>query len=240
MSDRIALITGANTGIGFEVVKQLGKLGNYVVYLGARSNEKGKEAEQKLASEGIQNVHFIYLDPTNVQSIAEAAKHVESKHGRLDVLVNNAGTGGFGPKSQQATTVDIPLLREVFEINFFGLVEVTKAFAPLLKKSSLPIVVNVSTDMASNTLQSKPDSYLHMAAYNPSKAAANSYTIALAHELKNGKVNSVTPGYTSTALNAFSGPKTAADAASLIVKFATLDKDGPTSKFFDDKGELPW
>jgi len=111
---------------------------------------------------------------------------------------------------------------------------------PLLKKSTHPVVVFVSTDMASTTVQAQPGSQYHVVAYNTSKAALNSYAVAFAHSFPEARVNSVTPGYTSTKLNGFSGPKSSADGAALIVKYALLEKDGPTSKYFDENGERPW
>jgi NAD(P)-dependent dehydrogenase (short-subunit alcohol dehydrogenase family) len=129
--------------------------------------------------------------------------------------------------------VSLSVIRQAFEPNFFGMIQTTITFLPLLRKSSQAVILNVSTDMASNTLQSKPDSKLHVVAYNTSKAAANSYTIALAHELKaeNIKVNAVTPGFTSTKLNFFGqGGKSTRAGAEILVPWALLDKDGPTGE----------
>jgi len=235
------LVTGGNDGIGYEVVKNLAQKG-HTVWIGSRSEERGKAAVRKLEDDNIDSklIKFVQLDVTDPVSIAEAVHKVES-NGHLDILINNAGIGHMDKvPSQQPSKVDIKLVRDCFETNFFGLIQTTNAFIPLLQKSQLPVIVNVTTDMASTTRQAAPNSFLHVVGYNTSKAAANSYTVGLAHDLPNFKINAVTPGYTATKLNHFSGPKSAADGAALIVKYALLDKDGPTSKFFDEKGESPW
>eukprot|EP01124_Arcella_intermedia_P024331 TRINITY_DN4070_c0_g2_i1.p1 TRINITY_DN4070_c0_g2~~TRINITY_DN4070_c0_g2_i1.p1 ORF type:complete len:242 (+),score=57.45 TRINITY_DN4070_c0_g2_i1:252-977(+) len=241
MSGRVALVTGGNDGIGFEIVHQLAEKG-FTVWLAARSAQKGTDAASKLNGmvEG-GRVHFVELDVTKPDTIQSALQTVQNTSGRLDILINNAGIGGMHRiPDQKPSSVDSQLLRDCFETNFFGMVQTTNAFIPLMQKSELPVIVLVSTDMASTTTQAKPNSHLHVAAYNTSKAAANSYIVGLAHDLPHFKINAVTPGYTSTKLNGFSGPKSTADAAALIVKYALVDKDGPTSQFFYDKGELPW
>jgi len=132
---------------------------------------------------------------------------------------------------QNATNVDVSVLRSAFEPNFFGLVQTTTTFLPLLRKSPQAVILNVTTDMASNAIQARPDSNLHVVAYNTSKAAANSYTIALAHELRSEgiKVNCVTPGFTTTKLNNFrEGGKTAKQGAEILLPWALLDSHGPT------------
>jgi len=237
---KICLVTGGNDGIGYEIVKNLAQKG-HKVWLAARNVERGTAAAHKLSEElNCKSIHFVQLDVTDVSSVAACVQKVgESDH--LDILINNAGIGHMDKfPAQQASKVDFKILHECFETNFFGLVQTTNAFIPLLQKSELPVIVNVTTDMASTTKQAAPDSILHVTAYNTSKAAANSYTVALAHDLPNFRINAVTPGYTATKLNGFSGPKSSADGAALIVKYALLDKDGPTSKFFNENGENPW
>ena len=136
-------------------------------------------------------------------------------------------------KPQNATNVDVSVLREAFEPNLFGLVQTTTTFLPLLRKSPQAVILNVTTDMASNARQADPNSALHFVAYNTSKAAANSYTIALAHELQAEgiKVNCVTPGFTSTKLNGFQpGGKTAKQGAEILLPWALLGADGPTGE----------
>jgi len=155
---------------------------------------------------------------------------------------NNAGVGHIDKIEKQLVHgLDVSLVRDTMETNFYGTISVTQSFLPLLKKSSLPVIVFVSTDMASTTHQALPESQFHIVAYNTSKAALNSYAVAVARTFTEAKVNAVTPGYTATKLNGFSGPKSAADGAATIVKFALLDKNGPTCKFFDGNGkEYPW
>jgi len=237
------LITGANKSIGFETARQLLKQG-YFVCLGSRDAAKGKEAVAKLKAEGLENVEALQIDVSNPASIKAAREKIDS----LDVLINNAGIlGGY---EQKATTVDINVVREVFDTNFFGVIQVTEAFIDLLKKSDEPRIVNVTSGLGSLTLHSDPAwKYYNVkgAAYGPSKTALNAYTVVLAHELKdtNFKVNAVDPGYTQTDFNHHSGPGTVEDAAAIIVKYATLGADGPNGKYFsndiEDEGqESPW
>jgi len=245
MSDsRIILVTGANTGIGYELVRLLAEQG-HTVYLGARNPQSGREAEEKLHSEGFKSVKFIEIDVSKPSTVLSARDTITSLSGKLDVLVNNAGISNMG-KDQNATTIDVTLIRETIETNLYGLIQTTQAFLPLLRKSTTgaPVILNVSTDMASNSRQASPNASLHVVAYNASKAAANSYTIALAQELKSEgfKVNAVTPGFTSTKLNFFGkGGKTPVDGAKVLLPWALLGKDGATCLFIDSSGEeLPW
>lgn len=136
-------------------------------------------------------------------------------------------------QNQKATEISLSTIREAFEPNFFGLIQTTNTLLPLLRKGKHAVILNVTIDMASNTIQAKPDSTLHVTAYNTSKAAANSYTIALAHELRSEgiKVNAVTPGFTTTKLNGYApGGKTAKGGAESLLPWALLGEDGPTSK----------
>ncbi|RDB14679.1 (+)-neomenthol dehydrogenase [Hypsizygus marmoreus] len=237
---KVILVTGSNSGIGFELVRLLAQKG-HTVYLASRNEAAGQKAQAELKSDGV-DVKFVQLDITDIASIEAAKKTIEEAEGRLDVLVNNAGAA-FMEQDQNATTVSLSVIRQAFEPNFFGLVQTTTTFLPLIRASPQAVIVTVSTDMASNTIQSK-SSYLHVVAYNTSKAAANSYTIALAHELrKEGiKVNAVTPGFTSSKLNGFrEGGKTLRDGAEILLPWALLDKDGPTGLFINEKGEeMPW
>lgn len=200
---------------------------------------------QKLHSAGLKTVKFVELDITKVETIHSARDTISKQSGKLDVLINNAGISNLG-KDQSAKSVDISLIRETMETNLYGLIETTKTFLPLLRKSTTgsPVILNVSTDMASNSNQSTSSSPIHVVAYNTSKTAANSYTIALAHELKEEgfKVNAVTPGFTSTKLNYFAkGGKSPRDGASALLPWALLGKDAETGLFVDSKGEeFPW
>lgn len=233
---RIVLVTGANTGIGFEIVKSLAEKG-HTVYLSARNETSGKEAQKKLSAEGL-DVKFVQLDVTNPESVHAAKEFIEKAEGRLDSLVNNAGVGVM-EKSAGALKESLSNIQDGLNTNLLGLISVCQAFVPLLRRSSsgYACIVTVTTDMASNGLMASPKGYLHnVIAYNTSKAAANSYTIALAKELEGEvKVNLVTPGFTTTKLNGFKeGGKTTREGANVIVPFALLgpeDKD-KTCAFF--------
>ena len=239
---KAALVTGANKGIGFETAKQLADLG-YFVYIGSRDKTKGLEAIEKLKALGYANVDCIELDVTDINSIKSARQELEVKTQYLNILINNAGIRGEVP--QPASKVPIDRLRLVFETNFFGAVQTTQEFIDLLKKADQPRIVNVTSDLASLTNHSDPTWKFYpfkSAAYSPSKTALNAYTVMLAFELKdtNFKVNCVNPGHTATDFNNFKGEKTVEQGASVIVKYATLDKDGETGKFFSDEGETAW
>jgi NAD(P)-dependent dehydrogenase (short-subunit alcohol dehydrogenase family) len=238
-----ALITGANKSIGFETARQLLKKG-YFVYLGSRDLQKGEEAVAKLKREGFGNVRPIAIDVSDPASVTSARQRVDS----LDVLINNAGISGGFP--QTATATGRETIRQVFDTNFFGAIDVTQNFIDLLKRSEEPRIVNVTSGLASLTLHSDPSSRFYnikSAAYGPSKTALNAYTVVLAYELKDTafKVNAVDPGYTATDFNHHSGPGTIEDAAKIIVKYATVGADGPNGKFFSndvdgDSDECPW
>ena len=238
---KIALITGANRGIGFETARQLAQKGIKVL-VGARSEENGKEAEAKLKAEGF-DAESVLLDVENKKTHEAAAKYVEEKYGKLDILVNNAGIvldGDF-----KSDTVPQDILRKTFDTNFFGVIALTQALLPLIKKSEAGRIVNVSSGLGSLTQNSDPAWEFYQVkplAYNSSKTALNAFTVMLADELKdtNIKVNSADPGYTATDLNGNSGYKTVAEGAAVIVDLATLAHDGATGGYFDDKGALPW
>lgn len=239
---KTALITGANKSIGFETAKQLLQQG-YRVFIGSRDKERGEKAVNELKAAGFDDVEAIALEVTDAESITNAAEELSRKIPHLDVLINNAGIPGSYP--QEAGSVSQENLRAVFDTNFFGLIEVTQAFLPLLKKSDTPRIVNVSSDLGSLGFNSDPESRhyeVKPVAYNSSKAALNMYTVILAYELRdtNFKVNSVNPGYTATDFNNHTGYKTVEEAAAPIVKYATINDDGPTGKFFSDYGDTPW
>ncbi|MCF8254899.1 MAG: SDR family oxidoreductase [Bacteroidia bacterium] len=239
---KTALVTGANKSIGFETAKQLGQLG-YFVYIGSRDKTKGSEAIGKLRSMGLTNVDCIQLDITDIDSIKSARQELELKTKKLDILINNAGISGGFP--QAATKVSNDTLRLVFETNFFGTIQVIQEFIEMLKKSDQPRIVNVTTELSSLTNHSNPNwkfAQYKPAAYGPSKTALNAYTVMLAVELKdtNFKVNCVCPGFTATDFNNHQGTRTVEQAARVIVKYATLDKDGETGKFYSEEGETAW
>ncbi|HEY9783374.1 MAG TPA: SDR family oxidoreductase [Leptolyngbyaceae cyanobacterium] len=240
MTTGIALITGANKGIGLEIARQLGTQG-ITVLIGARDEKRGSVAAEKLQAENI-DAHAVQLDVTNQQSIDAAAKHIQSEFGKLDILVNNAGIAiDNAPPSQ----LDMEILRRTYETNFFGVFAVTKAMLPLLHKSQAGRIVNISSGLGSLTQNSDPNyeyAQIKYLAYNSSKTALNAMTVQFAHELKDTpiKVNSADPGYVATDINNNNGPRTVQQGASTPVRLATLPADGPTGSFFDDNGVVPW
>ena len=240
MTTGIALITGANKGIGLEIARQLGTQG-ITVLIGARDEKRGSEAAEKLQAENI-DAHAVQLDVTNQQSIDAAAKHIQSEFGKLDILVNNAGIAiDNAPPSQ----LDMEILRRTYETNFFGVFAVTKAMLPLLRKAQAGRIVNMSSGVGSLTQNSDPNyeyAQIKYLAYNSSKTALNAMTVQFAHELKDTpiKVNSADPGYVATDINNNNGTRTVQQGASTPVRLATLPADGPTGSFFDDNGVVPW
>lgn len=242
---KIALITGANRGIGFETARQLGQLGIKVL-VGARTEENGKEAEAKLKEEGF-DAEFVLLDVDNVKTHESAAKYVEETYGKLDILINNAGIWieGFengAPVPASKTTVDI--FRKTFDTNFFNTIAVTQTFLPLVKKSDAGRIVFLSSILGSLGLHSDPSSPIYnykVPAYNISKTALNGYAVHLAHELKdtNIKVNAAHPGSVLTDMNA-NGELTLEEGAKTSVALAMLPPDGYTGKFIYLGEELPW
>jgi len=234
-------ITGANQGIGFEVARQLGTLG-YQVIIGARDLSKGRQALDRLIDQGASNVSLIQLDVTDINSIRAAASRLEQQIPQLDVLINNAAISG-GP-AQQIHTLNMDVLKEVFETNFFGAVQTTQLLLPLLSKSPLPVIVNVSSELGSLNahLKNENTNYLHYDAYSAAKTALNAFTVLLTGQLRGTpfKINSVTPGYTSTNLNNYQGAKTPQETAGVIVRYATLDNEGPTGGFFGQNGPIEW
>jgi len=237
------LITGANKGIGFETAKQMAALG-YFVYLGSRNKLKGEEAVSKLQALGFSNLEAVEIDVTNLNSITDAKKELESKIPCLDVLINNAGISSI-ETPQTASSIKVEAIQKLLETNFYGAVQTTQQFLPLLKKSEKPRIVNVSSDLGSLAFQSDPNwiyAPVKPLGYIASKVALNAFTIALAYELKDTKfkINSVNPGATATDLNNHMGKRTPEFSAQIIVKCATLKEDEPSGKFFSEEGILPW
>lgn len=235
------LITGANRGIGWEVAKKL-SAADCFVYLACRDGGAGKQAAETLRKEGRTNVSHVVLDVTDQESVERAAQVVADRGAGLDVLINNAGILGRHPENEP---IPVEEIERVFETNYFGVIRVTRAFLPLLRKSTAPRIVNVTSELGSLTLQSDPEwvyGRFKSEAYPPSKAALNMYTVVLAAELAGEpfKVNTVSPGYTATAFNNYRGTKSPSDAADVIIRYATLGPDGPTGGFFADQGGVPW
>lgn len=242
-----ALVTGANKSIGFEVSRQLAQKGIYV-YLSSRNLKNGIAAVNKLKAEGLNNVEAIQLDITDDKSVKNARAEMGKRTKALDILINNAGIYGGYPQAALDSTID--QFKTAYDANVYGVVRVTQAFIDLMKKSSGPRIVNVSSSQGSITLHSDP-SYKYYdykgAVYLSSKSAMNMYTVVLAYELRDSgfKINAVCPGYTKTDFNGHRGPGSVEDAGKRILKYALIDKDGPTGKFFSEEnnpetGEIPW
>lgn len=247
MSQQVALITGANRGIGFETARQLGKQGIKVL-IGARSEEKGREAEEKLKAEGL-DVEYINIDVDNTATHAAAAKEVEQKYGKLDILINNAGIflkeeWDADGKPVPASQVSPDTLRKTFDTNFFNTIAVTQALLPLVRKSDAGRIVFLSSGLGSLGLHSDPSSEIYdykVPAYNISKTALNAYVVHLAYELRdtNIKVNTAHPGSVATDMNQ-NGQLPVEEGAKTSVALATLPADGYSGKFIYLGQELPW
>ncbi|MGI5503781.1 SDR family oxidoreductase [Lentzea sp. CA-135723] len=229
----IALVTGANKGIGYEIAAGLGM----TVGIGARDARRGEEATAKLQAAGV-DAFLVPLDVTDDESVAAAAKLVEERYGRLDVLVNNAAVAGGWPDSPSTATPEG--IRAVVETNVIGVVRVTNAMLPLLNRSARPRIVNLSSHVASLTLQSTQDLGGVSGTYSPSKTFLNAITVQYAKELENIKVNGACPGYVATDLNGFQGRDTPAEGARIAIRLAKLPDDGPTGGLFDHAGPVPW
>ncbi|CAF0969990.1 unnamed protein product [Rotaria sp. Silwood1] len=227
---KIALITGANKGIGFEVARQLAQMGIHVL-LGSRDEQRGKQAVEKLLAENLP-VSLIQIDVTNQSSIDAAVNEITNKYDHLDILVNNSGIYVKEPRPSQVT---LDLFHDNFNVNFFGAFFVTKSFLPLIHKSLSGRIVNVTSGLGSIYFhQTCKQSYFHLA-YSTSKASLNMFTYQLAQELKNTniKVNACTPGLTATELTNFHGHSVEIGAKSIIF-LATLPDDGPSGKYFNE------
>jgi NAD(P)-dependent dehydrogenase (short-subunit alcohol dehydrogenase family) len=237
-----ALVTGANKGIGYEIAVGLGALG-WSVGVGARDDERREAAVAKLRAAGV-DAFGVPLDVTDDASVSGAAELIEQRAGRLDVLVNNAGiTGGM---AQQPSTADLDVVRTVVETNVIGVIRVTNALLPLLRRSASPRIVNMSSSVGSLTRQSDTAGELTTGpiavAYSPSKTFLNAVTVQYARELQgtNILINLGCPGFTATDLNGFRGVRTPEQGAAVAIRLATLPDDGPTGGFFEDDGPLPW
>lgn len=246
-SKKIALITGANRGLGFATARALGRA-DVKVILGARNSELGHQAAAQLSREGI-DAEFVQIDVTSESNVTCAATEISRRHGRLDILVNNAG---ILPEAT-ATNIDWPLdpsmFRATFETNVFGAVTVTRHFLPLLLESASGRVVNVSSTMGSLTDQSNPGSPYYamiLPAYQMSKAALNGLTVVLSKALKDTaiSVNSVCPGWVQTDLggpdNRAAAPTSAKDAAEAVAEAALMPDKETTGHFFDRVGQVAW
>ncbi|MCX4091398.1 SDR family NAD(P)-dependent oxidoreductase [Nocardia sp. alder85J] len=241
MNDRtIALVTGANKGIGYEIAAGLGALG-WRVGVGARDRQRRETAVEKLCAAGI-DAFGVPLDVDDDASVAAAAELIADRAGGLDVLVNNAAITGGIP--QTPSTVDPAIVRVVVETNVIGVIRVTGAMLPLLRGSASPRIVNMSSSVGSLTLRTTPgvDMGPVPAVYSASKTFLNAVTLHYAEELRGTGIliNSGCPGFTATDLNGFRGVRTPQQGAAIAIHLATLPDDGPTGGFFDDDGTVPW
>jgi NAD(P)-dependent dehydrogenase (short-subunit alcohol dehydrogenase family) len=241
---KVALVTGANRGIGLETARQLGQ-SNITVVVAARSLKSATETADKLKAEGL-DVFPVQLDVTKPEDRSAAAKTISDKFGRLDILINNAGIGAedgmFAAKTIETTDQE---LQKLFGTNLFSVVAVTREFLPLLKKSSEGRIVNLSSILGSLTLHADPKSPIagiKTFAYDASKSALNAFTIHLADELKgtNIKVNSAHPGWVKTELGTEHAPMEIVDGAKTSVQLALIGPDGPNGRFIHMGAELPW
>ena len=242
-SKKVALITGANKGLGFEMARQLGQAGVTVV-LAARDPKKGEAAARQLREGGL-DTHSLKLDVTDPTDHRKAAAFLDEKFGRLDILINNAGiaTDSLGAGKPSTTTNDS--IRTAFDTNFFAPVALTQTLLPLLQKSEAGRIVNMSSILGSQTLHADPKSPIYefkSLSYDASKAPLNSFTIHLAHELKDTriKVNSAHPGWVKTDMGTDAAPMEIPEGGKTGVQLALLGDDGPTGGFFHLGQPLPW
>ena len=238
---KIALVTGANKGIGYEICRLLMRKGCHVL-LGARNRSEGEAAVATLSREEGGEIEFIAIDLNDVRTFQAAQARISEKFGRLDILVNNAGIAPEGDYK----VYDVPrqVLKEVFDTNFFALVELTQTLLPLIRKSDAGRIVNQSSILGSLTAQSLPDSPVKQGkafAYNASKTAVNAFTVHLAGFLVDTpvKVNSAHPGSVRTSMNPY-GSLEEFEGAKTAVSLALLPEDGPTGGFFYQNRTLPW
>lgn len=238
---RVALVTGANKGIGLEIARQLAEAGVSVI-IGARDGERAGRALADLSSVGL-HAESVGIDLEDAGTIAGAAALIASRHDRLDILVNNAGI--VDPADGAPSTASVAAVRKIMETNFIGTLAVTQAMLPLLRKSTAGRIVNLSSSLGSLAVNSDPSSPYYsqrLIGYNASKAAVNMLTAQLSAELRDTSivVNSVSPGYVKTDLTGHTGFMTAAEGARLPVQFALLGEDALSGRFVEPDGETPW
>lgn len=239
---RTALITGANKGIGFAIAEGLGAQG-FRVGVGARDDLRREDAVGKLMAAGV-DAFGVPLDVTDDESVRRAAAVIEEYAGGLDVLVNNAGITGVMP--QEPTRVGLDNIRTVLETNVFGVMRVTNAMLPMLRRSPAPRIVNVSSGVGSLTRQAAAAGEDTVgpisAAYSASKTFLNAVMLQYVRELADTHIliNAACPGYVATDLNGFRGVRTVEQGAATPIRLATLPDGGPTGGFFEDAGVVPW
>ncbi len=245
---KVALVTGANKGIGLQIAKDLAAKG-LTVLVGSRDLEAGQKAARSVGD----GARAVQLDVTSAKSIADLAARVRSELGRLDVLVNNAGISNTMPTGTpfqevlaagKPAVVSMDEVRRVFEVNVFGVIALTQAMLPLLLEAPAGRIVNVSSSVGSLARMTDPKNPhpIRSVSYIPSKTALNAVTVNFANELADTriKVNAVCPGFVATDLNAFAGTRTVEQGARAAVRMALLDDAGPTGTFTDEAGPVPW
>ncbi|MET9276179.1 SDR family NAD(P)-dependent oxidoreductase [Kribbella sp. NPDC003557] len=226
------LITGANRGLGYETARRLIEAG-HTVYIGARDPQRGKQAADELGA------HYLPLDVTSDESVDAAAEQLAE----LDVLINNAGIPGPHKDARDLTADDF---HQVFDLNVYGPVRMIRRFLPLLERSANPVIVNVSSGLGSIAAAVDADAvstvpvWVPAPAYGASKAALNMMTVQYAKQLPNLRINTVDPGYTATDFNGRTGYQTVEEGADIIVRLATIDRDGPTAEYLSLHGTIPW
>lgn len=247
INGKVALITGANRGIGLETARQLGKQGVTVI-IGSRDAKQGEAAAQKLRAEGI-STESIKLDVANEDDRCAAYKYIEQKHGKLDILINNAGVhlekSASEGEADQASKTPLETWRKTFDTNFFAPIALTQTLLPLIRKAPAGRIVNLSSVLGSLTLHSDPSSPIYdfkTPAYDVSKTALNGFTIHLAYELRGTKikVNSAHPGWVKTDMGGKEAPMEIVDGAKTSVQLALLPDDGPNGGYFHLGEKLPW
>lgn len=241
-SKKIALITGANKGIGLETARQLGQQ-DITVLVGARNQAKADQAAEELRQEGL-DAHGIVIDVNNAGSIQKAATQIERDYGRLDILVNNAGVL-LDDQTKKPSEQSLDVWRKTFETNLFGLIATTQALLPLLRKSAGGRIVNLSSILGSIHFHATPGSPVYdskLAAYNVSKSAVNAFTVQLAYELKGTtiKVNAAHPGWVKTDMGGEGATMDIPDGAKTSVALATIGVDGPNGAYMHMGETLPW
>ncbi|NWB98013.1 SDR family oxidoreductase [Pseudomonas gingeri] len=240
MLKQTVLITGANKSIGLETARRLGELG-YRIWLGSRDPLRGEVAAQALRERGY-DIRVLQIDVTSDDSVRNAAERVKREDGQLDVLINNAGILG---DTSTPGTMPLSAIQEVYNVNVFGPIRTTQAFLPLLGAAPHANIVMVSSGLGSLGWLSDPNNEfaaINILGYNSSKSALNAVMLSFAKELAASgiRVNAADPGYTKTDFNQHSGYRTVEQAAEVIVRLATLDRNGPTAGYFDDRGVIPW
>ncbi|SMQ77663.1 NAD(P)-dependent dehydrogenase, short-chain alcohol dehydrogenase family [Bacillus sp. OV166] len=230
---KVALVTGGNRGIGFELVKQLA-LNGFKVILASRDPEMGHEATQRLKESNL-DVSFVVIDIDNQESIHQAAITVNERYGRLDVLINNAGV--YLDENKKLVAMDPSILERTLTTNFFGAYHVIRSFIPVMEKQGYGRIINVSSEYGAMSEMS----YQGVGAYKLSKFALNGLTRLVAAEINGDiKINAVDPGWVSTDMGGPTAPRTPRQAAESILWLATIGPEGPNGGFFRDGKRIDW